>query len=73
MYWSDHVPPHFHAIYGGDEVQVRIEDGSFLAGSLPRTATRLIKEWVDLHRDELQANWERAQVLDSLVAIEPLR
>lgn len=73
MYWSDHLPPHFHAIYGGDEAQVRIDDGSFLAGSLPRTAARLVKEWADLHRDELLANWERAQALDSLVPIEPLR
>jgi hypothetical protein len=73
MYWKDHQPPHFHAIYGGDEAQVRIDDGSFLAGSLPRTAARLVKEWADLRRDDLVANWERAQALNPLVPVEPLQ
>lgn len=73
MYRNDHRPPHFHAIYGGDEALVTIDDGAFLAGSLPRTAVRLINEWADLHRGELLANWKRAQALDSLVPIEPLR
>ncbi len=73
MYWRDHNPPHFHAIYGGDEALVVITDGSFLVGSLPRTAARLVREWAALHRDELAENWERAQVTDTLLPVEPLR
>ena len=73
MYWRDHNPPHFHAIYGGDEALVVIADGSLLRGSLPRTAARLVAEWLALHRDELMANWERAQVPDALLPVEPLR
>lgn len=73
MYWSDHEPPHFHAIYSGDEALVRIHDGAFLAGSLPRTAARLVREWAELRRDELSENWRRAQVPESLLPIEPLR
>lgn len=73
MYWGDHNPPHFHAIYGGDEALVVIADGTFLAGSLPRTAARLEAEWTQLRRDDLIANWERAQVLDSLLPVDPLR
>ncbi|HSH60749.1 MAG TPA: DUF4160 domain-containing protein [Acidimicrobiales bacterium] len=73
MYWRDHNPPHFHAIYGGDEALVVIADGSFLAGSLPPTAARLVREWTVLHRDELAENWERAQEADSLLPVEPLR
>lgn len=34
MYWKDHQPPHFHAIYGEDEVLVRIDDATVLVGSL---------------------------------------
>lgn len=41
MYWRDHNPPHFHAIYSGDEALVVIADGKGFAGSLPRTALRL--------------------------------
>jgi hypothetical protein len=73
MYWSDHAPPHFHAIYAGAEAQVTIEDRRVLAGSLPRTAARLVNEWADLHRDELTANWQRAQALEPLLPIEPLQ
>jgi hypothetical protein len=70
MYWLDHNPPHFHAIYNGEEAQVRISDGSVLAGSVPRTAMNLVSEWAGLHRDELLENWERAQLPAALVSIE---
>lgn len=73
MYWQDHQPPHFHAIYGSDEALVRIADGTFLAGSLPRTAARLVREWAELHRSDLSDNWERAQAPAPLVSIDPLR
>ncbi len=73
MYWRDHNPPHFHAIYGGEEALVVITDGSVLAGSLPRTAARLVTEWAALHRDELAENWERAQASETLLPVEPLR
>jgi hypothetical protein len=73
MYWQDHQPPHFHAIYGGEEALVRIDDAAFLAGSLPRTAGRLVREWAELRRSELQDNWDRAQGPTKLVPIEPLR
>ena len=73
MYWQDHAPPHFHALYSGDEAQVRIADGTVMAGALPTTAARLVTEWASLHRDELLADWARAQVPDALLPIEGLR
>ncbi len=73
MYWKDHNPPHFHAIYAGDEALVTIADGTVLAGSLPRTAARLVREWTQLRQEDLMANWDRAQTPDSLLPVEPLR
>jgi hypothetical protein len=73
MYWGDHGPPHFHAIYGGHEALVRVGDGAILAGSLPRTAARLVSDWVALRRAELEANWARACALEPLVPIEGLQ
>jgi hypothetical protein len=73
MYWKDHAPPHFHAIYAGQEAQIRIDDGSILAGTLPTTAARLVREWAELRRPELAANWERAQQPNTLEPIDPLR
>jgi hypothetical protein len=73
MYWRDHRPPHFHAIYGGDEALVRISDGTVFAGVLPRTAARLVRKWAALHREELVRNWELARAADVLIPIEGLR
>ncbi len=73
MYWVDHPPPHFHAFYSGDEAVIAIDDGSVIAGSIPTTALRLVREWLGLHRSELEENWYRASRPESLVAIEPLR
>jgi hypothetical protein len=73
MYWNDHEPAHFHAIYSGDEALVRIDDGTILAGALPRTAARLVQEWRLLRREELAADWERARAFEPLNPIEGLR
>jgi Domain of unknown function (DUF4160) len=72
MYSSDHAPPHFHARYGEYEAQIVIDTGTPLAGQLPIRALRLIREWTELHRVELQANWERAQARTALASIDPL-
>jgi len=42
MYYDDPNPPHFHAIYGGDEVEVRIEPLAVLRGGLPRRALGMV-------------------------------
>ena len=73
MYWQDHNPPHFHAIYGEFEAQVRIDEGSVLAGELPGVAARLVKEWANMRRSELMEDWERAQVPEVLMPIAPLQ
>jgi hypothetical protein len=72
MYYDGHVPPHFHARYGGFEAQVLIATGDVLNGHLPRRALGLIKEWVGLHWEELEANWQRSQAEEPLTRIEPL-
>ena len=66
MYVRDHPPPHFHAVYAEHEAFVAIEDGAIMAGSLPRVAARLVKEWTLRHQAPLRENWRRA------VAGEPL-
>ena len=68
----DHLPPHFHARYGEHEAQVAIATGDVLHGSLPRSASRLVKEWTELRRAELLDDWHRAERAEPLVSIEPL-
>jgi hypothetical protein len=72
MYFDDHPPPPFHARYGEHEAQVAIATGDVIHGSLPRSASKLVKEWADLHRDELLDDWQRAERAEPLVSIEPL-
>ena len=73
MYFGDHNPPHFHAIYAEHEALVRIDNGSLLRGELPRTAAHLVDQWRELHQDELLKNWQLAQEPAALSAIEPLQ
>jgi hypothetical protein len=52
---------------------VRIDDGTMLAGSLPRTAARLVQEWRLLQGDELAVASQRARAFEPLSPIEGLR
>ncbi len=45
MYYDDHNPPHFHALYAGEEVEVGIEPLTVLKGRLPRRALGMVLEW----------------------------
>jgi hypothetical protein len=69
MYWRDHPPPHIHAYYQGFEALFSIEDGEIIAGDFPPRASRLVGEWIALRRPELIANWERAKLLEPLLAV----
>lgn len=72
FYWEDHLPPHFHAKYSGDEALVDIGTGQVLRGSIPRRALSLVNEWREIHLAELLANWERAGRRQPLTYISPL-
>jgi hypothetical protein len=72
MFWEDHPPPHFHAVYGNYEALVNILTTEIIAGSLPLGARSLVTQWVELHRDELMADWQLAGELQPLNKIEPL-
>ena len=60
MFYSDHEPAHFHAIYGEYEALIEIDTLIVFRGSLPRRAAALVLEWAALHRSELRDDWQRA-------------
>lgn len=72
MYYRDHEPPHFHAVYGEYQAQIAIATLDPLSGELPPRALRLVREWAGLHLAALQANWEKARMRDVLDTIPPL-
>lgn len=72
MFFDDHHPPHFHALYGSHEALIAINTLAVIAGHLPPRAMGLVIEWASLHQDALHADWERAKALEPLDKIDPL-
>ena len=72
MYYNDHPPPHFHAKYGRQRISVEIEDARVLPGDFPDRARAFVLEWLELHRDELLADWKLVQDRKPLTRIDPL-
>ena len=69
MFFNDHNPPHFHARYGNAKALIRIADGQIISGELPPTARRMVEQWTELRRGELEENWKRAKARRSLERI----
>ena len=67
-----HHLPHIHARYAEFEASVGIAEGDVLAGELPRKQLRLVQAWIELHRDELMADWELAANGELPYKIDPL-
>ena len=57
MFWDDHAPPHFHALYAEYEVQINITTLEVINGRMPRRALSLVLEWASEHRTELLEDW----------------
>ena len=61
MFYNDHDPPHLHARYGRARALIRLSVRAIIAGELPPTALRLVREWMSMHDEELSENWQRAR------------
>lgn len=71
MYYRDHAPAHFHAIYGDFEITVELASGR-VHGDFPKRALAHVLEWRSLHRQELLDTWAHARASRPLDRIEPL-
>lgn len=67
-----HNIPHFHARYGEYRATFSISTGNVLSGSLPTAQLRLVQAWVELHRDELEGDWQLLVTGHSPTKIAPL-
>jgi len=76
MYYMDnnqHKLPHIHVKYQGEETVVSLPDGEILEGDLPGNKMKLLQAWIELHKDELMADWELAVSGEQPYKIDPLR
>ncbi|MEI8121046.1 MAG: DUF4160 domain-containing protein [bacterium] len=63
MYFTDnrrHKKPHIHAYYQDNESVFSIPEGQLLTGSIPASKKRLVQAWIEIHKDELMADWKLA-------------
>lgn len=72
MFWREHAPPHFHAIYAEFEVEIDVRTLEVIRGSLPRRALAMVLEWAALHREELMEDWVLCQAKQLPKKIQPL-
>jgi hypothetical protein len=68
-----HHVPHIHVRYQGVKAAMSIADGDVLAGELPAKQLRMVQVWVDIHREELLADWELAVGGEQPFRIDPLK
>ncbi len=75
MYYEEgkHGEPHFHAKYAENKASIAIKTGKVLDGSLPPGKMKLVREWLKLHRNELEKNWQLVQKNEKWVKINPLK
>ncbi len=53
MFYDDHAPPRFHAVYAGSELVVGISPIEVREGTTPARVRSLVLEWAALHQQEL--------------------
>lgn len=76
LYFLDnrqHHVPHIHVKYQDQEAVVAIPDGQILEGGIPHNKMRLVLAWIEIHREELMADWQLAVSGQPPFRIEPLR
>ncbi|MBI3140438.1 MAG: DUF4160 domain-containing protein [Rhodocyclales bacterium] len=76
LYFFDderHKLPHIHARYQGQEASFSILDGATLSGEIPASKAKLVQAWIEIHREELLADWELAVNGETPFPIPPLR
>ncbi|MFZ5921102.1 MAG: DUF4160 domain-containing protein [Chloroflexota bacterium] len=76
MYFFDnrrHKLPHIHVKYQDDEVVVSIPNGEVLEGEIKSNKLRLVQAWIEIHQDELMADWKLASQGETIFKIDPLK
>ncbi len=76
MYYLDtkqHNLPHIHVAYSDRNAVYSIPEGALLEGSMPANKEKLILAWIEIHKEDLMANWQLAVNGRKVFQIEPLK
>jgi len=76
LYFKDnkrHHKPHIHVWYQDNEVVLSVPEGEILEGSIPKNKMKLVLAWMEIHREELLADWKLAADGQQIFKIDPLK
>ena len=62
LFFGDHPPPHFHAVYGERIGLFSIDTLEMIEGDLPSRAKKLVVEWANINKTELKRMWKTQEV-----------
>jgi len=75
MYFApkEHNPPHIHVYYQNDSCIIEINSCEMSEGKIPNKQYRIVVAWIEIHKEELLANWQLCQNGEKPFSIEPLK
>lgn len=75
MYFApkEHNPPHIHVYYQNFSNMININTCEVIEGDIPQKQLRIVTGWIEIHRDELLADWKLCQEGEKPFSIEPLK
>lgn len=76
MYYIDnkkHQLPHIHIKYQKQEAVLSIPDGNLIEGELKPNKMKLVQAWIEIHKEDLMADWDLAIQGENVFKIEPLK
>ena len=76
MYYFDnkkHQQPHIHVQYSDEEAVISIPDGAVLEGTLKSAKLKLVQACIEIHHEELLADWRLAVNGQAIFKIDPLK
>jgi hypothetical protein len=73
MYYKDHQPPHIHVQYQDCNAVIDLITGNISEGYLQARQLRFIQAWIEIHREDLLADWELCRNGEKPFTIDPLK
>jgi hypothetical protein len=76
MYYFDnrkHQLPHIHVQYSGEEAVISIPEGEIIEGAIRANKLKLVQAWIEIHQEDLMADWQLAINGQQVFRIEPLK
>ena len=70
---AKHKAAHIHVQYGEQSAVISIPNGNLLEGKMKSAKLKLVQAWIEIHHDELMADWKLAVEGQKVFKIDPLR